>query len=474
MHEKKIKGSPNPGENTKCSKKKTMLFLLLSAMTLICPAAFAQNVQVTGTVSFAKDKDPIIGANVIVEGTSNGTITDFDGNFTLDVPVNSNLVVSYIGCKPQIFKITGKQNLIVALAEDTQTLEEVVVVGYGTQKKVNLTGAVATTDGKILQDRPINTISSGLQGAVPGLNIAPKSGKANESTSFNIRGTTSINGGSPLVLVDGVEMDVDLVNPNDIAGITVLKDAASSAIYGVRAAYGVILITTKNATTDKTTVSYSGSFTISKPTVDYDFVDNSVDHVDFMNKAVRNAGLTDLYDEDYTKKVHAYYKDPKNNPEYEIVNGEYRYYGFNDWKSMVLKNTAPSHRHNINISGGSEKTKFYSSIGFIQQKGFYQLNNDDYRRFNSRIAVDNQTTDWLKLSMKALYNHSIMDEPHTYESQTPWYRLNFTSPVRPFKWVKDPAYPEYDQYDGMYFDDQNVYSIIDQGGRNKKTLRMPG
>ncbi len=190
--------------------------------------------------------ETVIGASVVVKGTTNGTITGLDGDFSLSgVTKGSILVVSFVGYQNTEVKWNG-QPLTIVLKEDTKVLDEVVVVGYGTQKKANLSGAVAAVDGKVLQDRPITNIGQGLQGVVPNLNITMNNGGAPGATSsFNIRGNTSLNGGSPLVLVDNVQMDANLVNPDDIESISVLKDAASASIYGARAAYGVILITTK-------------------------------------------------------------------------------------------------------------------------------------------------------------------------------------------------------------------------------------
>ena len=220
-----------------------------------------QNGKVTGTVE--DDLGPVPGASVVVKGTTNGNITDMDGNFTLEGVKNGDIIViSYIGYTTQEIKYTGQPVLQIKLAEDTQKLEEVVVVGYGTQKKVNLTGAVGVADGDILEDRPIGNIAQGLQGVVPNLNIDFASGDPTASTTFNIRGATSLNGGSALLLVDGVETeDLSLLNPQDIESVSVLKDAASASIYGARAAFGVVLITTKKGKKEqKVQVNYNNNF----------------------------------------------------------------------------------------------------------------------------------------------------------------------------------------------------------------------
>ena len=413
--------------------------------------------------------EPIIGANIVEKETTNGTITDIDGNFSLEVPQNGTLIVSYIGYLTKEMPIGKQNNLKVTLVEDTQALDEVVVVGYGAQKKVNLTGAVGTIDSKVLESRPIMNSTSALQGTIPNLQITSNSGEPGTSATLNIRGTTSINGGSPLVLVDGVEMNLDMINPSDIANVTVLKDAAASAIYGVRAAYGVILVTTKNAGTDmKTTVSYSGNVAFSKPTVLPDMVDSSWEHAEFVNKAMTNAGLDLMYSPETVQKMKNYAADPQNNPEYEVLNGSMYYYGNSDWVDLMLKKLTPSHRHNVNISGGNEKTKFYSSVGYLNQSGMYKIGNDDYQRLNTRLSVENQTTPWLKLGAKVLYNYTTTDKPHKYKDDV-WQQMVFSSPTRMARpWEADSRYPELDQYAGKYFDDQNPISLLEMGGRDKK------
>ena len=222
--------------------------------------------KVTGIVKDANG-EPVIGANVIVKGQSTGTITDIDGRFVLDTPKDAVLQITYIGYVSQEVKVSGKKELNVVLKEDTETLEEVVVVGYGVQKKANLTGAVSSVKmDEILGDRPVTSVSNVLMGAMPGLQVTGTSGQPGAEMSFNIRGVNSINEGAPLVLVDNVEMDINMLDPNDIESISVLKDAASSAIYGARAAFGVILVTTKKGMKDtRFSINYSNNFSFSKP-----------------------------------------------------------------------------------------------------------------------------------------------------------------------------------------------------------------
>ena len=254
--------------------------------------AGVENIQQNGTATgVVKDAlgETVIGASVVVKGTTNGTITDFDGNFSLSGVKNGDIIqISFVGYQTQEIAWTGKP-LNIVLKDDAQALEEVVVVGYGTQKKVNLTGAVAAIDGDVLESRPITNIGQGLQGVVPNLNVTV-SGAPGQGSSFNVRGNTSLNGGSPLVLVDNVQMDPNLVNPEDIASISVLKDAASAAIYGARAAYGVILITTKTGKKNsKPQISFNASGYWTSAATEMHNV-NTIDYLTMRDIAYQNNG----------------------------------------------------------------------------------------------------------------------------------------------------------------------------------------
>lgn len=189
--------------------------------------------------------EAVIGANIVVKGTTNGTTTDVDGNFSIDAQPGATLVITFIGYVRQEIEANSSRKMKIILQEDSETLEEVVVVGYGTMKKADLTGSVATVGSEVIEDRPLTNLGAGLQGAIANLNISSSNGAPGTGATFNIRGTTNLSGGGPLILVDGIEMDPNLINPQDVKDVTVLKDAASASIYGARAAFGVILITTK-------------------------------------------------------------------------------------------------------------------------------------------------------------------------------------------------------------------------------------
>lgn len=230
------------------------------------PVVNQQDTHVKGTVIDSRTGEPIIGANIVVKGTTNGTITGVDGDYSLKAPVGSVLEISFIGYKTVTVKaVAGLQK--IRLQEDSSLLDEVVVVGYGTQKKVNLSGAVDAISSEALEDRPIINAGQGLQGVIPNLNITISNGAANSTPSFNIRGETSLNGGDPLILVDNIPTtsgELSRLNTNDIESVSVLKDAASAAIYGARAAFGVILVTTKRAKSEKIAINVNAFYSTRK------------------------------------------------------------------------------------------------------------------------------------------------------------------------------------------------------------------
>ena len=255
-----------------------------------------QEYRVTGTVA-DQDGGPLPGANVVVVGTTTGVQTDFDGNFEITVPDGGVLEISYVGFTPQRFTITEEQDLQVQLQEDLAALEEVVVVGYGTQKKVNLTGAVSSVDFEELGDtRPITNISQGLAGQAPGVFVSQGSGKpGDDAASIRIRGVGTLNNSSPLVVIDGIVGNLSDVIPENIANISILKDAASAAIYGSRAANGVVLVTTKTGTSGKMTLAYNGYTGFQTPTLSPDMIWDYPTHMELINQAQLNVGKPEIF-----------------------------------------------------------------------------------------------------------------------------------------------------------------------------------
>jgi TonB-linked SusC/RagA family outer membrane protein len=439
-----------------------LVFLPLTHPTL------AQNEQVAGTV-VDQTGMPVIGASVRLENSQSiGTITDMDGHFRLSgLPAKGSLTVSYIGYQTQRVAYQAGRTLQVTLQEDSKALDEVVVVGYGTQKKANLTGAVAQTDDKFLQSRPVASIGTALEGVMPGVNIQPTSGNPNSDISINVRGITSVNGGSPLVLVDGVESSLKLLNPNDIATISVLKDAASAAVYGVKGAFGVVLVTTKNGQAGKKlTVNYNGNYAWAAPTVMPEWVKNSYDHVTFVNQGMVNSGSADysVFSKEVVDGIKAKLDNPSL-PNYIFdSNGQYQPVGYTNWQDYLVRDWTPRQTHNFSVTGGSETTNFYASVSYQHQEGMESINPDKYNRWNSMLKVENKSLKWATLNLKAAYNTSTYDEPTKYK-ETFWHALIFSQPTKGGQWLGDPAHPELDGFIGDWFYDQNQEYLLRYGGR---------
>ena len=337
-----------------------------------------QKKAINGVVFDGGLNEPLIGANVVVKGTTNGTVTDLDGKFTLEAAPNDILVISSIGFKSLEIKASDAAKGKITLQEDTQALDEVVVVGYGVQKKANLTGSVAHISAAAIESRSVASVSAALAGQIPGVTAIQSSGAPGSQTaSITIRGTNSINGGSPLVIVDGVPGSMNTIDPQDIESLTVLKDAASSAIYGVQAANGVILITTKKGKKgDKARINYSGSVAWSSPVALLKFL-GAGDYAMLYNEAVKNENPNAILP--YTEE--------------DIQNYRNGTLPDTDWYDETFKKNALETYHNLSINGGSEKTSYNASIGYTRQDGLIDVNK--YDRFNGRISVDSDINKWL-------------------------------------------------------------------------------
>lgn len=337
-----------------------------------------QKKAINGVVFDGGLNEPLIGANVVVKGTTNGTVTDLDGKFTLEAAPNDILVISSIGFKSLEIKASDAAKGKITLQEDTQALDEVVVVGYGVQKKANLTGSVAHISAEAIESRSVASVSAALAGQIPGVTAIQSSGAPGSQTaSITIRGTNSINGGSPLVIVDGVPGSMNTIDPQDIESLTVLKDAASSAIYGVQAANGVILITTKKGKKgDKARINYSGSVAWSSPVALLKFL-GAGDYAMLYNEAVKNENPNAILP--YTEE--------------DIQNYRNGTLPDTDWYDETFKKNALETYHNLSINGGSEKTSYNASIGYTRQDGLIDVNK--YDRFNGRISVDSDINKWL-------------------------------------------------------------------------------
>lgn len=349
--------------------------------------------------------DPIIGANIVEKGTTNGTTTDVEGNFSINAKSGSTLVITFIGYVREEVKANAGRRMEIILQEDSETLEEVVVVGYGTMKKADLTGSVATVGSEVIEDRPLTNLGAGLQGAIANLNITSSSGAPGTGSSFNIRGTTNLSGGGPLVLVDGIEMDPNLINPQDVKDVTVLKDAASASIYGARAAFGVILITTKTGfVSQKPVVSLSANYSINVPTVHANYM-NSMEYTQWMNDANTTSNGSNYFDDITMEHVRNYYNDPVNNlPVFhhpDDAASKYRYCGNTDWYEALNKKSYPMQQYNISVQGGSETAKYMTSAGMFQQDGISKWTDEDYKRFNVLQHVNYKVNNWLQVGLRA-------------------------------------------------------------------------
>ena len=377
---------------------------------------------------------PVPGASVIEKGTTNGVNTDIDGKFTISVKSGSSLEVSCIGY--ETVSVAASENLSVTLREDTQFLDEVVVVGFGTQKKVNMTGSVAAVDvDKAFGSKPITDVSKGLQGVVPGLSITYNSNDLNASPTMKIRGTGSINGdNTPLILLDGVEVpDLSFVNPDNIKSISVLKDAASASIYGSRAAWGVVLITSKDgsAVKDKVSITYSNNFSWNQPIglpkyiTDKEGVLAQLEEGMLAQKNVDGSrieafgmyydtigkGITtwfDKYSGNLSNPVYKYGED------YEFIEGTPYYYRVSDPNKEIFK-TSFSQTHNLSVNGNTGKTNYNIGLGYTMNDGTLKAaKKNDVKRYNLNLSTNTQVKNWLNIGTKVMYVEKEYEYPYGY------------------------------------------------------------
>lgn len=377
---------------------------------------------------------PVPGASVIEKGTTNGVNTDIDGKFTISVKSGSSLEVSCIGY--ETISVAASENLSVTLREDTQFLDEVVVVGFGTQKKVNMTGSVAAVDvDKAFGSKPITDVSKGLQGVVPGLSITYNSNDLNASPTMKIRGTGSINGdNTPLILLDGVEVpDLSFVNPDNIKSISVLKDAASASIYGSRAAWGVVLITSKDgsAVKDKVSITYSNNFSWNQPIglpkyiTDKEGVLAQLEEGMLAQKNVDGSrieafgmyydtigkGITtwfDKYSGNLSNPVYKYGED------YEFIEGTPYYYRVSDPNKEIFK-TSFSQTHNLSVTGNTGKTNYNIGLGYTMNDGTLKAaKKNDVKRYNLNLSTNTQVKNWLNIGTKVMYVEKEYEYPYGY------------------------------------------------------------
>ncbi|MBU2903608.1 TonB-dependent receptor [Arenibacter algicola] len=391
---------------------------------LCCPTVFAltsnhlvsqpskevkelQNV-VSGTIT-DENNQPLPGASVMVKGTSIGVITDFDGNFEINLPDPANiLVISYIGYITQELNINQQTEISVSLQEDVAQLSEVVVVAFGEQKRENLTGAVSTISVEDVESRPVVNLANALQGAAPGLNITQTNGQPGSTNlGIQIRGASSANGAvDPLVIIDGVTNPIDALqrlNPDDVASISILKDAAAASIYGARAAGGVIIITTKIGVSGKLTFSYNGQTAIQQPLNLPDRL-TLLEEAEYSNLARSNAGVGLEYSEFDLENI-------RNGVEIVVdpISQRYKTYNQQSIKDQVLEKQYILQSHNFSVSGGSEKTRHLFSLGFLDQDGFFKVGPDGYRRWNLRSNISRQLNKNFSLDSRISYSNELIE-----------------------------------------------------------------
>lgn len=458
--------------------KKAMSFLMLCFLFVtVSIGAYAQK-TVTGKV-VDEGGLPLPGVSVIIKGTTNGTVTGADGEYELSgVSNDATLVYSFVGMESTEVPVGNQSTINVTMNTETIGLEEVVAIGYGTQKKANLTGSVGVATAERLENRPITSVGQGLQGVIPNLNISIRNGDPTRTADFNIRGYESINGGSPLVLIDGVPGNMDKLNPNDIASVTVLKDAASAAVYGARAAFGVILVETKSGKIGKMSVTLSTEQSATTPIFLIDPVTNPLEAAQAWNIASNRTNGNDRYDEDYIQGFQRWVNDPTFENEYGVYDGNLRHYGYTNYKDMTVADWSLQQKYDMNISGATEDASYYVSFGYLDKEGWAELpreKNYMYKRYNVLMKADFKIRDWLSVDEQISWSAEHNDQPHFYNWDV---NINTIARVEPHDMFVFPDLPYYlepgdhDQYEpyiGEYFLSLNALPYWEEGGRDTET-----
>ncbi|MDP3433414.1 MAG: SusC/RagA family TonB-linked outer membrane protein, partial [Bacteroidota bacterium] len=379
-----------------------------------------QKKSVTGKVTDSSG-GPLPGVSVVVKGTTTGTITDSNGNYSLSsIPANATLQFSFVGMKMQEIAVGNKNTINVAMEDETIGIEEVVAIGYGTQKKINLTGSVDVVSGEKLANRPAPNVALMLQGVSPNLNISLSNmgGEPGASQKWQIRGIGSLSGNSsPLILVDGVEMNINLLDPESVESVSILKDASASAVYGSRAAFGVVLITTKKGGKNQPTqIQYSNNLSFAVPAYVPSMLDSYTYAIAF-NQSRANAGLGPTFPAEQVERIKGYidgtYPYPYNpqSPPNSHWRGRWDGNANNNWTKMYYKDYSFNQKHNINLSGSNEKTQYYFNAGYFDQPGLYTWGADSYKRYNILANFSTQVNDWIRFDFSTKYARADEDHP---------------------------------------------------------------
>lgn len=446
------------------------LFSLLLLNVSFAPAAYAQSSDEGGVVSgtVTDDQGPVIGAAVMIKGTQTGVSTDIDGTYTLRGLKSGDVItVTLLGYNDAEAAWTGQGKQDFFLTPSTSFLDEVVVVGYGVQKKVNVTGSVSMVESDVLESRPVQNVSQALQGQIPGLNltVGNSGGSLDSEMNINIRGAGTIGSGStasPLVLIDGIEGNMNMVNPNDIESISVLKDAASSSIYGSRAAFGVILVTTKSGKTGRTNVSYSGNVRFNDA-IGLPDVANSYDMVTLFNTASDNDGVARSFPDGMLQNILDY---QAGKLEHSTVPNGNVWAKWNesagvcdnvDWFKEFYKDWVPSQEHNVSVSGGTEKVQYFVSGNFLGQNGLSRHGKDALQRYTLNGKITAQLAKWAKMTYSSKWTRE------DYERPTYLTGLFFHNIAR--KWPLQPAYDP----NGYPMNESEIQQMEDGGRQNNQT-----
>ena len=460
---------------------------LVTAETPSANIAQQQRKTITGTVVDGVGI-PIIGANIVESGTTNGTVTDVDGRFSLSVNDNAVIRISYIGYLEQDVSTAGRISFDVTLQEDMKALDELVVVGYGTQKKVNLTGAVDVISSDVLQNRQSPNVSQLLQGAAPGLNLSIGNNygfQPGAAMNISIRGMGSLNGGSPYILIDGSPGDINLLNPEDVESISILKDAASSAIYGARAPYGVILITTKKGKRqEKISINLTSNLIIETP-MPLPTMPDSWMWARILNEAGDNGGGGPIGNETIDRMIAFQNKDwdflrrsmpdwPEGAtnfgafPEGNVWNGANLNYANTNWWDIYFGSSL-NHKHNLSLSGGTDKSSYYLSLGYIKQNSVIQFGTDYYKRANIMGKFEFAIADWWDISYEPRYSNSVRERPNMTQAEAGDYDHMFRHLLRSYPWT--PLYNGWGSPEegGDYMSESHIPSIL--SGTDKSDIR---
>jgi TonB-linked SusC/RagA family outer membrane protein len=435
----------------KCTILKLSIFLLFISIFInnTVEGAFSlQQNKISGIVN-GKDGKPMAGVNVKATGTTVGALTDADGKYSMEVPSGTKtLTFSFIGMETQVISIGTSTQINATMAEAAIGLDEVVVVGYGTQKKLNLTGAVDVVSGDVLQNRASANVGVLLQGASPNLNIMVSSfgGEPGASPLFNIRGIGSLTsgGGTPLILVDGVEMNINNLDPETVENVTVLKDAASAAIYGSRAPFGVVIVTTKKGTKNKgISINYSNNIAVASP-MNLPAWQSSLRYVTAYNQSLENSGQPDKFLPPQIERIKAYIAGTYT-PEYDTVNpphsiwaGRHQGNANYEWWDEYWKDHTINQKHNINISGGDDNTQYYVSAGYYDQGTSFNYADEYYKRYNVLANLTSQATKWLRFNLNTKYSNTKSKHPNAGSDWDPGRTFFISEMIKFF-----PTTPKY-------------------------------